>query len=47
MWVERVASFALFLGFGLASSFLTWLSFCCLEEGEWQGPDIKPKALGL
>ena len=27
---KGVASLALFLGFGLASSFLTLLSFCCL-----------------
>ena len=45
--LKGVASLALFLGFGLASSFLTLLSFCCLEEGEVQGPGINPKALGL
>ena len=31
---------------GLASSFLTLLSFCCLEEGDMQGPDISQKLLG-
>ena len=45
--LKGVASLILFLGLGLASSFLTLLSFCCLEEGEVQGPDIRPKALGL
>ena len=45
--LKGVTSLALFLGFGLASSFLTLLSFCCLEEGGVQGPDIRPKALGL
>ena len=45
--LKGVASLALFLGFGLASSLLTLLSFCCLGDGEVQGPDIRPKALGL
>ena len=45
--LKGAASLILFLGLGLASSFLTLLSFCCLEEGEVQGPDIRPKALGL
>ena len=45
--LKGVASLILFLGLGLASSFLTLLSFCCLEEWEVQGPDIRPKALGL
>ena len=48
--VKRVASLALFLGFGLhssSSSFLILLSCTCLEEWEGQGPDIRPIALGL
>ena len=45
--LKGVAYLILFLGLGLASSFLTLLSFCCLEEGEVQGPDIRPKALRL
>ena len=45
--LKGVASLVLFLGFGLASSFLTLLSFHCLGDGEVQGPDIRPKALGL
>ena len=45
--LKGVASLILFLGLGLASSFLTFLSFCCFEEGDVQGPDIRPKALGL
>ena len=45
--LEGVASLALFLGFGLASSFLTLLSACCLGDGEVQGPTTGPKALGL
>ena len=44
---KGVVSLALFLGLGLASSFLTLLSFCCLGDGEVQRPDIRPKALGL
>ena len=47
MWVERGCFHCSLLGFGLASPFLSLLSFCCLEEGKVQGPDIIPKALGL
>ena len=42
--LKGVASLILFLGLGLASSFLTLLSFCCLEEGDVQGPDIRAKS---
>ena len=45
--LKGVASLTLFLGFGLVSPLLTLLSFCCLEERGWQGPVIRPKALGL
>ena len=45
--VKGVASLALFLGFGLDASSLTWFSCSCLEEWVGQGPEIKPKALGL
>ena len=44
---KGVVSLVLFFRLGLASSFLTLLSFCCLGDGEVQRPDTRPKALGL
>ena len=48
--MKGVASLALFLGFGLHSSFssfLLLLSCTCLEKWKGQGPDMRPSALGL
>ena len=48
--MKGVASLALFLGFGLHSSFSSFLivlGCTCLEKWKGQGPDMRPSALGL